>query len=274
MFAILKLLLSLSIATSASATPIAAAVLREPIQSVRAGYLLRTTGRYSTVLFSQNADAPVPLASITKLMTALTLHDRGLDMEKTVTISADDIKGGAIPYLIPGDEVSVRDLWNLMLIVSSNDAAAALARSTGLSETEFVEVMNAQAKKLGLTHTHFADTSGLNPDNMSTAREIAAMARVAFSIPEINHESELGEYVFTPKDQAPRHAKATNLFSSSISLPGFELLGAKTGHIAESGYNLVVAARGKSGTFIGVIAGAPSVWERFTFMRELLNRTQ
>lgn len=274
MFAILKLLLSLSIATSANATPIAAAVLREPIQNVRAGYLLRTTGNRSTVLFSQNADTSVPLASITKLMTAITLYDRGLDMEKTVTISVEDMKGGAIPYLIPGDEITVRDLWNLMLIVSSNDAAAALARSTGLSEQAFVEAMNSQAKKLGLTHTRFADTSGLNPENISTAREIAAIARVAFSIPEISNEPEIGEYTFTPKNQAARRAKATNLFSSSISLPGFELLGAKTGHIAESGYNLVVAARGKSGTFIGVIAGAPSVWERFTFMRDLLNRTQ
>lgn len=274
MFAILKLLLALSIAQSGYATPINPRIMGQPIPDIRGAYLMRELGNTSTVLFTQNADTATPLASITKLMTAILLYDHGLDMDRIITIAPEDIKGGAIPYLIPGDEVSVRDLWNLMLIVSSNDAAAALVRSTGLDESSFVARMNERAKTLGFTHTRFADTSGLNPDNISTPREIAALARIAFSIPEINAKSELNEYVFTPQGQASRRAKATNLFSSTVSLPGFELIGTKTGHIPESGYNLVVAARSKQGIFIGVITGAPSVWERFTLMRMLLNRTK
>lgn len=274
MFAIVHLLLTLSVATSAFATPIDPVALREPITNVRGAYLVRIHNNRSSVLFTQHADTPVPLASITKLMTALTVYEHGLRMDEVIRIAPEDIKGGAIPYLIPGDEVTVRDLWNLMLIVSSNDAAAALVRSTGRTEQEFVADMNDFAKSLGLTHTRFADTSGLDPTNISTPREIAALARIAFAVPDIVHESELGEYVFTPKNQVARRAKATNLFRSSISLPGFELIGTKTGHIAESGYNLVAAVRSKNGVFIGVIVGAPTVWERFTFMRELLNRTQ
>lgn len=271
MFAILQLLLALSL----TAKPIAViSPDATAIPGIRGAYLMRTEYAKSAILIAQNADAEVPLASITKLMTAIVLFEQNLDPQKTVIIERGDIKGGAIPYLIPGDEVSIADLWNLMLIVSSNDAAAALVRTSGMTETAFVERMNARAKDFGFIYTRFADPSGLDPTSVSTAREIAALSRVAFSIPSIANKSELSELVFTPKDQASRRAKATNLFGSSISLPGFTVLGAKTGHISESGYNLVVAVRGKSGTMIGVITGAPSVWERFTLMRHMLNRIQ
>lgn len=271
MFAILQLLLALSL----TAKPIAVAPAdATAITGIRGAYLMRTEHAKSSILFAQDADVQVPLASITKLMTAIVLFEQNLDPQKTVIIESNDIKGGAIPYLIPGDTVSIADLWSLMLIVSSNDAAAALVRASGMSEVAFVERMNTRAKDFGLINTHFADPSGLDPTNVSTAREIAALSRVAFSIPSITNESELSEFVFTPKDQASRRAKATNLFGNSISLPGFTVLGAKTGHIAESGYNLVVAVRGKSGAMIGVITGAPSVWERFTLMRHMLNRIQ
>jgi D-alanyl-D-alanine carboxypeptidase len=88
-------------------------------------------------LFEKNADEPTPIASITKLMTALVVLDGSPDWQRAVTFAADDERPGGIPYLIPGEEVTVENLFNMSLIASANGATVALARSTGLSDEEY-----------------------------------------------------------------------------------------------------------------------------------------
>lgn len=161
-------------------------------------------------LFEKRADEVQPIASITKLMTALVFLDNNPGWEKTYMITADDkVEGGRL-NLFPGDEVTLKDLFYTSLVASDNGAALALARATGLSEMEFVIKMNEEAKKLGLTKTHFADPVGLSEYNVSTARETAFLAQAAFARSEIKEATASREYNFITLNGREKKIESTD----------------------------------------------------------------
>lgn len=222
------------------------------------------------ILLNAHADELRPMASITKLMTALTVLSSNPDFERSLVLTKTDQRNGDHAYFFVGEEITLKDAWNLLLIASSNDAAALLARTTFGSEEKFVAAMNAQAKKLGLLRTMFVDPTGLNPGNISTAREIAALARVALSQSEIRSAVIKNGFSFAPRGKSARAVRTTDQLLSWFRLPGVSIFGGKTGYIDASGYNLVFAAGIPSHDLIGVVLGSENNNARFEEMSRLL----
>ncbi len=229
--------------------------------------------RSGAVLFEKNADAPQSIASISKLMSALVVLSRGPRWDDKLEITSGDVRGGNIPMIIPGEEVSVTDLFNLSLVASDNDATAALARSTGLTETEFVQEMNRQAAALGMTGASFVDPTGLDPRNQATARDVALLVKRAMSDPDIGRVVKQHEYSFSVAGGPARRAVSTDqLLGSFLTKQPYEFLGGKTGYLEEAGYCFGAAAQNGDGNrVVAVVLGAPAKEDRFREVKSLIH---
>ena len=174
LFAVLLILLSLAL-------PVRAADFAGQIDAESAILMEIRTGR---VLYEKNADEPLPPASVTKVMTVLLVAeaiDAGtISLSDTVTASTRASKmGGSQIYLKEGEQMSVDDLLKSVVVASANDAAVALAEYVAGSEEAFVARMNERAAELGMEHTHFENTNGLDDTttaHLTTARDIALMS--------------------------------------------------------------------------------------------------
>lgn len=232
------------------------------------------TGR---VLFAKDPNLTRPLASLTKLMSALVWFDIDGDLNKTVEISADDYREGSIPYFIAGDKVKTRDLLYAALIASSNSAVSALVRSTGLAEEKFVRLMNAKGRELGMGKTVFSDPVGLSAQNQSAAADLFILAREAFYNREISRATELLSYEFRPAGMgAVRVVKNTNrLLVSSLNNGNYKIIGGKTGYIEESDYNLILKTynKEKDKNIIVVILGSSDKNLRFAEAAKIIEWT-
>ncbi|MGE0025562.1 MAG: D-alanyl-D-alanine carboxypeptidase family protein [Thermoleophilia bacterium] len=136
------------------------------------------------VLAQRAADRELPMASTTKIMTALIVLERA-DLDDTFTVPAEAVAvGGSTAQLEEGEQLSVRDLLTGLLVASGNDAAVTLADGVAGSQAAFVQMMNARAKELGLRHTHFANPHGLDaPGHYSSVRDLVSLAEVAMKNP-------------------------------------------------------------------------------------------
>jgi D-alanyl-D-alanine carboxypeptidase (penicillin-binding protein 5/6) len=139
------------------------------------------------VLYEKNADVEHPMASTTKIMTALLFCENVPD-DAIITASKYACStGGSSLHLKPGEKISGSDLLHAILMRSANDGCVAAAEHIAGSEAAFVEKMNAKARELGALHTHFANPHGLNaPDHYTTARDLAAIARAAIAEPRFS----------------------------------------------------------------------------------------
>ncbi len=223
------------------------------------------------ILYSKNYDTELPMASITKLMTAMVFLDTNTPFDTVVTYQSDDDAIGAKLYVSPGETMTVNDLWYTTLVGSANNAAKALARSTGLSTEEFVSRMNAKAKAWGLTHTHFADVTGLDVHNVTSVYDIARLAKHAFSDFRIMQATSTWAYGFrTINTDHPHTIKntATGMEGSSLVLTGM-----KTGYLDEAGYCFVMRASHARGEpmVISVVLGAGSSSQRWDESNQLMN---
>lgn len=135
------------------------------------------------VLFARNADTPLPMASLTKLMTALLVLEQG-NLQAQVVVQASDLVGGTAMQLVPGEVISVENLLWGMLIPSGNDAATALARHSSGSVEAFVAQMNERAVQLGLTASHFANPHGLDAaGHVSSANDLLRLVQLLWDYP-------------------------------------------------------------------------------------------
>ena len=218
----------------------------------------------SAALYGLRENEQVPLASITKLMTARVFRSRSIDWNKVVTLAGVAPDQG-IAYFANGDKVTVRDLWRTMLVGSSNTAALALAKATGLSSDDFVAEMNAAAAGLGMTNTHFTEPTGLDEKNISTAADISRLARADFNDPEVASTVSMSYFDLTKIVGAPKRVVSTDkLLGSFITKAPYKLLGGKTGFINESGYNIVISVtRAGAAPITVVVLGAASNDLRF-----------
>ena len=143
------------------------------------------------VVFGKNADAVVPIASITKLMTAMVTLDRGLDLDERIVLSREDAVGmkGSRSRLRTGIALTRGDLLLLALMSSENRAAAALGASYPGGLEAFVDAMNAKAAVLEMNESRFVEPTGLSPANVSTAGDLAKMVRAAHDYPLIREYS-------------------------------------------------------------------------------------
>ena len=216
------------------------------------------------ILFSKEADKQLPVASITKLMTALVFLDTEPDLNNLYQIKTEDRRVGGRIYIYTGEKIKIKDLLYLSLTASANTATISLVNSTGLSQDEFISRMNRKAADLGLKNTFFYDPTGLDDFNVSTAREIAKLANVAFSNKIIGNAILNESYSFRTLNGRSVTAYSTNalLHSSSNRI---KVLGGKTGHINVSGYCFVGKFNDIEGhDLISVVLGAENVNDRFT----------
>lgn len=222
-----------------------------------------------TIRYEQNGFERLPIASLTKLMTAMVALDYGIDWEKQSTIELDEYVSGGRLLLHPGEQARVRDLFVASLLGSANNATLAYVRSLGIPTKEFQQAMNRKAVSLGLEQTHFADTTGLDKNNVSTAYEVARLAEHAFAhYPDIARATQQSEYTFRLHGSDREHTiRNTNKL---IADGGDTYSGSKTGYIYESRYCLVVRGAGEKATLIGVVLGSPSEPDNFFAMQQLL----
>ncbi len=223
-----------------------------------------------TELYSENANERTPIASITKLMTALVVLENHPDWNKKVTLEKP-VDGGGLPFFAPGDIVTVRDLWQAMLVGSSNAAAVALASSVGLSQNVFVSEMNARAAGLGLSSTHFVEPTGLSPDNVSTAHDVYLLLKAAIQKKEIVASTLSSSYELKKIfGKTVRILTTDKLLSSFVNKKPYKILGAKTGFIDESGHNIAVSfSKDGAGTIAVIVIGSVNDDARFQDAKSL-----
>ena len=194
------------------------------------------------ILAVHNADQPWPIASITKLVTTKTAMDLGLDGGGIGSVEAVDDVGGAKLWVYGGTTFSMIDLLGATLVASANNAANAIARLTGYEKTDFVDHMNDYAASLNLGRTAFADPTGIELDNVSTAREVAALSRAVFedeNIRRLSGRSRVHVEALNDEDYV-RDISSTNWLLYDSAYDDVYVTAGKTGYLPEAGWNLVV----------------------------------
>lgn len=227
-----------------------------------------------TVLFEKNSGERRPLASITKLMSAMVFLDLSLDWSKVETVMETDTQDDH--HLRVGEEYTLEDLWYVGLVGSSNTAINALVRSSGLPTENFVALMNKKAKDLRLFSAAFVDPTGLSEQNMASAFDAARLLREALRYEKIYKALQRGECYAEPRGGEKRRVWSTNwLLTNWIpnNFPSEDIAG-KTGYIPGARYNFAVSLTGdKRHPVIAVVLGADSNESRFSEARDLAEWT-
>lgn len=192
------------------------------------------------VLFSKNSQAVLPIASITKLMTAVVVTDAELPLDEVLTVAQDDVDTGkgSRSRLNVGARLTREEMLHLALMSSENRAAHALGRHYPGGLSAFVEAMNAKARSLGMTDTRFVEPTGLSSRNQSSAHDLATLVKLAHSHPLIRELSTSPEYQV---DVGRRQLQFHNT-NGLISNPTWDIGLQKTGYISEAGRCLVMQA--------------------------------
>ena len=190
------------------------------------------------LLLSKKAEDVMPIASITKLMTAMVLLDSGINMGRPITIeeSDKDKLRFSRSHLYVGMRLSRMQALLLTLMASENRAAHALARTYPGGEEEFVRAMNRKARALGLTETRFEDSSGLSGENVSSAQDLCSLVNAAYRYSLIRDFSTRKEFTFKQGRKMYRFVNTNSLVRNA----GWDIGLSKTGYIRESGRCLVM----------------------------------
>ena len=177
---------------------------RRDIPNLNSAAFVVANHRTGEVLSEHNGNRVMPIASLTKLMTALVVLDANQRLNETLTVTnadVDRIKGTGSRLAI-GSKLSRAEMLHIALMSSENRAASALGRNYPGGLRAFVEAMNAKARMLGMWNTHYADSTGLNPRNVSTAQDLAKLAAAAAAYPLIRqYSTDDQSYVRTNKSQ-------------------------------------------------------------------------
>ena len=219
------------------------------LASLKALIINQDTGE---TLYAKSTDTPTPIASVTKLMTAMVMLDAYLPMNEYLTITDADVDmlKGSSSRLRVGTELTRAELLHLALMSSENRAASALGRNYPGGIYAFVAAMNAKARSLGMMHSRFIDSTGLNSGNVSTAEDLVKMVNAAYQYPEIRHVSTTASQEFSVYGyRNPVNFVNTNSLVRNDSSDWIIGL-SKTGYISEAGRCLVMQA---------VIAGKPVI---------------
>ncbi len=192
-------------------------------------------------LYTKNADNIAPIASISKLMTAIVVLDAGLPMDEKITITADDADHlkGTRSRMRPGSTLTRGELLKLALMASENRAAAALARTYPGGTAAAVAKMNAKAQFLGMRSTRFFDPTGLDSNNVSTAQDLVLMVREAAHYEPIHRFTTSSSHTVQVAKHRPLQFHNTNPLVRSAS---WDIGVSKTGYISEAGRCLVMKA--------------------------------
>ena len=194
----------------------------------------------SSVLAARHERVPVPIASITKLMTAMVVLEAGQPLDEMLMITSDDVRGtaGSGSRLAPGVRLSRDDLLRLALMSSENRAAHALCRSYPDGEPACVQAMNAKAAALGMSTGHFVEPTGLSSRNVASAEDLAKLVLAAAQSATIRDYSTAADHTVYANRQRLEY-RNTNLL---VANPAWHVNVQKTGYISEAGRCLVMQA--------------------------------
>jgi D-alanyl-D-alanine endopeptidase (penicillin-binding protein 7) len=221
------------------------------------------------VLWETNSQDQRSIASITKVMTAVVFFENPTDMFAPQVVQSVDVRNASTTYLRAGYTVTADDLLHLMLIASDNGAARALARISPLGYDAFVARMSEKAKELGLTSTHYADPSGLDAGNVSSAYDLARL------ITYVSGDDRIASIMRTPyyTVNAGRHPIQIHSTNRLVMQGDVDVEAGKTGFISKAGYCLATLLRLPEGgpQVAVVVLGAKSNAGRFWETRHLFN---
>ena len=209
------------------------------------------------IIYSKNADMRHPMASTTKIMTALVALEKNIMDERTVVSENAAIQEGSSIYLRSGEEISIRDLMYGMMLNSGNDAACAIVEHICGSVEAFAELMTQKAHEIGAVNTSFKNANGLDADgHYSTAYDMAKIAAYAMKNPQFC------EIVSTKTAQIETSSGITYLKNHNKLLWNYDgCIGVKTGYTKSTGRCLVSAAERNGVRLIAVTLGAPDDWK-------------
>src|SRR5579871_4728164 len=217
------------------------------------------------VLFGHNVDAELPMASTTKIMTAVMALETG-HLDQSVTMGSDVLD-------LPGDVLTMRQLLYGLLLPSGDDAAIAIADAVSKERgANFIDLMNQQAQFLGLTHTHYVNSNGLDaPGHYTTASDLVNLTRFALRLPPFVSLIATYEYKIpaTGQHKAYDLLNTNQLIWPNSGYPGAD--GVKTGTTGKAGACLVFSATRNDHQLVGVVLDAPSDDARYTEARQMLN---
>ncbi len=221
------------------------------------------------ILFGKTEDKEFPIASLTKLMTALIVVEN-YDLSSAVTIGKfSSLQAGEQGMLEPGQIFSVKSLLHITLIESSNDAAHALSQVAG--NENFIHMMNKKASELGMSKTRFADSSGLSPESKSSANDLAKLAAyIILNRPEISEITKMPSYdAYMQNGEFHHTAQSTNKILGEVS----QIVLGKTGYtyVAKECFLLAKKSPDGNGYIINVVLGST---DRFVEMKKIINWVQ
>ena len=233
---------------------------------LRSSMALVVNERTGEIVYAKNAETRTSIASITKLMMAMVTLDAHLPQNQKITITTDDIDHVKNTHsrLAIGTTLTRRELLRLALMSSENRAASALARNYPGGTQAFVAAMNAKAAQLGMTATHFVDSTGLRSENQSTAEDLARMVRAAHTYPLITEFTTTYSYdLRMPFYKRVRHVAARKKLmlrnvafhntNKLVNEEDWRIGVSKTGYISEAGHCLVMQATIVNQAFIIVL---------------------
>ena len=190
------------------------------------------------VLFSKNPGAVLPIASITKLMTALVVTEAALPLDEMLVVAKDDVDAtaGSRSRLAMGTQLTRGEMLHLSLMASENRAAHVLGRTYPGGLEKFIAAMNGKARDLGMQATHYVEPTGLSSSNQSSAQDLARLVRAAFEHPIIRSLSTSAEAVVPVGRRAVQFRNTNGL----VRNPEWEIGLQKTGYISAAGRCLVM----------------------------------
>ncbi|MBR5281107.1 MAG: D-alanyl-D-alanine carboxypeptidase [Clostridia bacterium] len=234
----------------------------DPFPTVSAPYAFVQNQETGRILYQKNAQTPVPMASTTKIMTAILVSEN-CSLSEIVTVSAQAAETtGSTMHLAKGEQITVRALLYGLLLVSGNDAAVALAEHISGSVEDFCVLMNAKSAALELTNTHFTSPHGLDhPDHYTTAADLGKMAQL------FSKDPLLSDICNTKLITIEGHT-----MTNTNPLLGVSpyVYGIKTGYTGNAGYCLVLRAEHQGASYIIVLLGCPTSKDR---RRDAFNAT-
>ncbi|WP_426338418.1 serine hydrolase [Pseudoduganella sp. S-14] len=241
--------------TAALLMSISAAAFAVPLGSQSVLVVEDETGK---VLVEKNATAVVPIASLTKLMTAMVVLDSKLDMDEQISIDKDDVdtlkhSTSRVPV---GATLSRGEVLQLALMSSDNRAAAALARTFPGGPAAFTAAVHAKILQLGMTSTRIDEPTGLSPNNTSNAADLVKMAAAAAQYPEIRRITTDTEEVINMKGRMVQYHNTNRL----VGAKGWDIGLSKTGYTEEAGRCLImrITEAGRAATLVLLNAGGNS----------------
>ncbi|MEO7192504.1 MAG: serine hydrolase [Vicinamibacterales bacterium] len=237
------------------------------VPEVRAEAAIVYNPQTGDVLWENNSRVQRSIASLTKIMTAVTFIADDPDLSKQVVVTAPDVTRASVTHIQAGELISYADLLHLMLISSDNGAARVLARTSEGGAAAFIGRMNDMAAHLGLSSTHYEDPSGLDSRNVSSAYDISHLMAFAGA------DERLSPILRTQRFEVTTNRRTFEIHSTNKLLgTDVDVRGGKTGFISKAGYCLATLLQVPQGSQVAVVVlGAASSTVRFWEARHLFN---